>query len=229
VSRGRRSARAVRSPIAARAARASLNKRLAKSIPVTADIHHSRLCPIPSTRLPAVLQQRCRRHGCTSYRSGASSARNDRVSDGRGWLGGFGLGAGNKLAGLPQRDVHGPVVAAQFGELPANNRLSQESGPILGSGHHPGLSSECDAAARTPCNRIAGMSRWCVRLRDRGKPDDRRAPHRAELVTVGHRVGGLVIHFPAVICTSSPNTVKMLTLRRRDSGASGNATGPTYR
>ena len=51
----------------------------------------------------------------------------------------------------------------------------------------------------------------------------------AELVTVGHRVGGLVIHFPAVICTSSPNTVKMLTLRRRDSGASGNATGPTYR
>jgi hypothetical protein len=37
----------------------------------------------------------------------------------------------------------------------------------------------------------------------------------------GHRAGGWVIHVPAVVCTSSPNTVKRLTLRRCDSGASG--------
>jgi hypothetical protein len=33
-------------------------------------------------------------------------------------------------------------------------------------------------------------------------------PTGAELATVGQRVGGWVIHVPAVVCTSSPHTVK---------------------
>jgi len=32
----------------------------------------------------------------------------------------------------------------------------------------------------------------------------------ADDVPVGHRVGGWVIHFPAVVCTSSPNTTTNL-------------------
>ena len=64
--------------------------------------------------------------------------------------------------------------------------------------------SECSAAARTPSDRMCGRSRWCVRRRGRGRLDDQRAPTRAESVPVGQRVGGWVIHCPAVVCTSSP-------------------------
>ena len=54
----------------------------------------------------------------------------------------------------------------------------------------------------------AGMSRWCVRHRDRGKLDDRPTLRRGRgCVTLGQRSGGRVIHFPAAVCTSSPSTV----------------------
>src|SRR5258705_12507138 len=44
------------------------------------------------------------------------------------------------------------------------------------------------------------------RVAIRGKPDNRRAPGRRRGCgrSLGHRVGGWVIHVPAVVCTNSP-------------------------
>ena len=46
----------------------------------------------------------------------------------------------------------------------------------------------------------------CARRRGRGGLDGRRAPHGPRVWPFGQRVGGWVIHFPAVVCTSSPST-----------------------
>ena len=44
-----------------------------------------------------------------------------------------------------------------------------------------------------------GTSMLCARRRDRDKPDARRDRTGATRVAVGQRVGGWVIHFPAVV------------------------------
>ena len=59
-----------------------------------------------------------------------------------------------------------------------------------------------------------------------GRGRDRRRARRGlgwgrGLCPFGNRAGGWVIQVPAVVCTNSPNTVKRLTLRRHDGGASG--------
>jgi hypothetical protein len=63
---------------------------------------------------------------------------------------------------------------------------------------------------------MCGMSRWCARRRAQGRLEAPRGLHRTPRVCpLGHRVGGWVIHFPPVVCTSSPSTPISLRRRRR--------------
>ena len=75
------------------------HERHEEEIMVTADIHHSAVSdPVhPAAGSAPTKVSSTRLHVCcTSYRSGASSARNERVCDRRGWLGGVWSGCRHK-------------------------------------------------------------------------------------------------------------------------------------
>jgi len=60
-----------------------------------------------------------------------------------------------------------------------------------------------------PWCRTCGMSTCCGRHRGQGRLSDPPTPGSGRTVCLlGQREGGWVIHFPAVVCTSSPNTAK---------------------
>ena len=52
----------------------------------------------------------------------------------------------------------------------------------------------------------------CVRRRGRGKLDGLPGLAEPKGCPFGHGDGGWVIHFPAVVCTSSPSTISSLRL-----------------
>jgi hypothetical protein len=59
---------------------------------------------------------------------------------------------------------------------------------------------------------MRGTSRWCATaVPETGLMTDLNLAG-AERMSVGHRVGGCEIHFPAVVCTSSPSMPKSIWL-----------------
>ena len=92
--------------------------------------------------------------GCATPRSAGVAGRGEVAGDvGRGQrnaLRGKGDRARDELAGLPQRDVHGPVVAAEFGELAGAVERVDDPHP-LGAAAGPG----CRRPPRTAPRRRA--------------------------------------------------------------------------